>query len=463
VKFREEGGGGLPPIEETSETSLSDDRYEVTLCESLKSYLGPVTICLHATPTSLYCLPNWDVEPEDTEIMHEDGNSLATLLTGGYEISDEGKLFLASRLAFAVWQYYNSKWMACRWTAHAIQFLREHRLGDTDQLPLKPYVEMDFEETDAPMLRSKPSTGFGMLHPDPKILALGVALAVIFWGPLPSWTAEMSEMHRYNREIVECNLKTKRDLQLSMNSVFPIEENIRGVVEACLNHREVKALHGDERRGYLLQKVVSPLERVISALKVSGFKSSSESWRRADHHRAAGDAGKNSTTGPGYTHPPTPTIGRYVAPTLWYHDFVLVNTLCSDGSKAWINSIPCSTLSRDVGKLYRGKKKEGRSRVKLAILDTGYAPERLDKQTNLERVHWKDFVADSAHPCDASIDSHGSTMLQLVKRLAPDAEIFVVRIARSSDELHDINPIAGGPICNVRGLPSILKLPSMAN
>jgi len=143
---------------------------------------------------------------------------------------------------------------------------------------------------------------------------------------------------------------------------------------------------------------------------------------------------------------------------------MLIVTLCSKGSTNWINSIRSSTLSRDVGKLYRGKKKEARSRIKIAILDTGYLPERLDKSTDLQRVHWKDFVAnDAAQPCDASADSHGSTILQLVKRIAPDAEIFVARIARVSGDLRDISPRTGDAICKVRWLPTISKFLGMVD
>lgn len=292
-------------------------------------YRGPVSISLHVTATNLYGLPG--PETELTELKQEDGDSLMALITGDshgqkYALSDEGKLFLASRLAFAVWQYYNSSWMACEWTAHAVHFLREHHpdgIGpdSATELPLKPYVRMHFDDSGTPMLEPVLNK-FGMLHPDRKISALGVMLAVIFWGPLSSWTVakKMNEMCRPNHEIVECKKKTARDLRLSMNSVFPIEEIIREVVEACLDYGTIRGLQEDERRGYLLEHIVSPLECVISALKKSGFRSSTENWRPTGHHGDPDIAGSPERR-------PSPTVGWYVARILLNNDLMLISTL----------------------------------------------------------------------------------------------------------------------------------------
>jgi hypothetical protein len=297
------------------------------------SYCGPASISLHVITTNLYGLS--DFQAEFTELEQDDGDSLMMLVTGDshgqkYDLSDEGKLFLASRLAFAVWQYYNSSWMACEWTAHTIHFLREHHLGRTGfdsvtELPLKPYIRMHFQGPGTPTREPRPVNKFGMLHPDRKISALGIMLAVIFWGPLSSWTAakEMNEMCRSTHEIVECISKTRRDLRLSMNSVFPIEENIREIVKACLDLDAIRGLQEDERRKYLLEHIVSPLEYVISALKVSGFRSSSENWRPTGHREDPENASSPACR-------PSPTTNkRYVARTLLNCDLMFISTFAA--------------------------------------------------------------------------------------------------------------------------------------
>ena len=102
-----------------------------------------------------------------------------------------------------------------------------------------------------------------------------------------------------------------------MNSVFPIEEIIREVVEACLDYGTIRGLQEDERRGYLLEHIVSPLECVISALKKSGFRSSTENWRPTGHHGDPDIAGSPERR-------PSPTVGWYVALILLNNELMLI-------------------------------------------------------------------------------------------------------------------------------------------
>lgn len=55
--------------------------------------------------------------------------------------------------------------------------------------------------------------------------------------------------------------------------------------------------------------------------------------------------------------------------------------------------------------------------------------ERLDN-------HWLDFVEESDEVVDEDPERHGTAMLALLLRLLPpDAEVFVVRVAKNAEDL----------------------------
>lgn len=80
--------------------------------------------------------------------------------------------------------------------------------------------------------------------------------------------------------------------------------------------------------------------------------------------------------------------------------------------------------------------------IRVAVLDTGcdinheyfYGPgsdhiERLDG-------HWLDCVEESDEAVDEDPGRHGTAMLTLLLRLLPpDAEIFIVRVAKNGEDL----------------------------
>ncbi len=79
---------------------------------------------------------------------------------------------------------------------------------------------------------------------------------------------------------------------------------------------------------------------------------------------------------------------------------------------------------------------ENLSRLKIAILDTGYdgdAPS-LYIPGHSQRIRgWRDFVSGSLTPVDS--DGHGTHLTTLLLRMAPSAEIYVARVADNSHGL----------------------------
>lgn len=75
-------------------------------------------------------------------------------------------------------------------------------------------------------------------------------------------------------------------------------------------------------------------------------------------------------------------------------------------------------------------------KVKIALLDTGCDPDQpcilgiTSAESRLCR-HWHDWAGDSVHPIDQDSSKHGTVLFALLMRIAPHAEIFVGRVAKS--------------------------------
>ncbi len=85
--------------------------------------------------------------------------------------------------------------------------------------------------------------------------------------------------------------------------------------------------------------------------------------------------------------------------------------------------------------------KEGARTVKVAVLDTGCDIEHEffcgsgSRQDQRLEGHWFDCLAESDELIDEDPNRHGTAMVALILRLIPDAEIYVIRVARNANEL----------------------------
>ncbi|KAF3001372.1 hypothetical protein E8E13_006595 [Curvularia kusanoi] len=84
----------------------------------------------------------------------------------------------------------------------------------------------------------------------------------------------------------------------------------------------------------------------------------------------------------------------------------------------------------------RSAYRKAAKRPKIALIDTGYDPESFKENSRANRLgegHWKDFFDKSMFPIDE--DGHGTSMLDLLMKVAPFADICVARIAHSNKDL----------------------------
>lgn len=187
-----------------------------------------------------------------------------------YELSDIGKILLAHVLTSAVWQYYNSAWMASRWKAENIYFMRHRSAeGPYDSWaldPLSPFVEMDLAPDDIPsgLDRSEFWTKH-VIHPAPRILALGVALVSIFYGPLEDIDGDETLID--TEQFCTCKMLLDRgpeELPLELE-VGGLKRKIHTAISACFicEPLEQDGATLKTRRAYLLEKVVQPINTLV--------------------------------------------------------------------------------------------------------------------------------------------------------------------------------------------------------
>ncbi len=85
--------------------------------------------------------------------------------------------------------------------------------------------------------------------------------------------------------------------------------------------------------------------------------------------------------------------------------------------------------------------KQDTKAVKIAVLDTGCEVDHVffsgpgSRQDERLQGHWFDCLGESDELVDQDPQRHGTAMVALVLRLLPNAEIYVVRVARDSKDL----------------------------
>ena len=378
----------------------------------------------------------------------------------------EMKGALAYIVAQSVWQFYESDWMNTRWNSDTIQFIPGVSSDDSEAEPQngifawKPYFSVRFGEKD-PDFGDCSAFGSGEIHQYPRIRALGVMLVEIGMGiSLENLVQEGSETAKRNKvwvmakkysdskkpwpkfpfayyrtAVKHClepenftlrpNAKVQaKAAKTRTRSVKPPSKN-SGQVKGVLRNAEdpndqVKGLKGQaegagvqaeeeaetvrKRRKILYEKVVSPLEELVQVggwiedLSVLGPVEIPQAPQPAIQEPEEAAPKKGSTT------------GDLKQSMIWLSGIEFLN-----------NKI----ISR------LGKRSEGLpARIKIAVIDTGFEEtvpffHLPHRRSRLKR--WKDWVRNSPDPTD--ISGHGTHTVSLIMMIAPEADIYVARVA----------------------------------
>lgn len=377
-------------------------------------------------------------EPLQQIVEHVPGISLANILDH-YHLTAKMKLALAYILAQSVWQYYDSDWMKTRWTSKTIQFMKDYGSDSVGQhgelFAWKPYLSVCFGDEDPES--GEFSNADGEIHRYPRIRALGIMLVEILVG---------FPLHRGDEERPAQSLAAKINVDLLQAIEYSKNEklwgdcdypNYLGAINHCLNpgtfalapcvrgvddKEEVEGLK--QRRNILYDKVVSPLEELLHGTgwmkQLTAIGPLNIPAKRSAVQLVADQSSTDDTAvGP----PPTWKTSKKIL------------TESEKEAKKWLSRMQRlnSELAQTTPQMISGSSS---TRIRIAVLDTGCddnAPFFQHPDNRPRLIEWKDWVDGSDQWQDCH--GHGTHLVSLVMKTAPEAHICVARIAKSPDAL----------------------------
>ena len=359
--------------------------------------------------------------------------ALSTVLQE-HRLDTRMRVTLGYILARSVWQYYNSDWMKCVWTSETIHFITEHNIEDatTDLYITKPYLTVQFDETSR-----IDNNSTGAVHQDPTILALGIMLVEIGRG-----TALQRPTNLYPNSSSSGKLNsdwTQASILVNSKKLWPgfdsttansslqmteLELGYRQAVKNCLDPKLFKkrAINPNENQAkdmkqsheVLYQSVVAVLETLMRDSKYMDDIDNEDAARLGERQQL------------------TKSVAQ--APSVVFLEDPIQ---LKDRSRAekWLDRV--DLLQRKMKLDIHSR--PAQDRIRVAVIDTGCDVESEffhgKRGRRLPQNSWKDFVNESVRPIDE--DGHGTAMVSLVMNMAPQANIYVARVARRPLDLDE--------------------------
>ncbi|KAJ5971397.1 subtilisin-like protein, partial [Penicillium vulpinum] len=370
------------------------------------------------------------IEPLKQRIDHAPGISLAKILTSNCRLTARMKLVLAYIIAYSVWQYYDSEWMKTQWTSETIHFIKE-KTAARDQAKLftwKPYLAVQFNDKDPQSYEYNRIDG--IVHYYPIIRALGIMLVEIGIGRPLCKDEQRSQplAARLNGELLEA-VDCTRDERLWRNFDYP---DYMSAARHCLepgtfdqefdieessSHAEKRRLN--QRRNILYDKVVFPLEDLLQGTK----------WIEGYTKINPLDMPAEVSTIQNLNMIPEDSDSRKISSPK------KSRTRSEKDASKWLSRL--RGFNRELAQVATAVGLgENSRRVRIAVLDTGYdnnAPFFFSPGVQSRLRGWKDWVDGSDEPEDCH--GHGTHLVSLIQNCAPEADIYVARIAKKPSEL----------------------------
>lgn len=376
-------------------------------------------------------------EPIKQIVEHLPGISLADILKN-YHLTARMKLTLAYILTQSVWQYYDSDWMKTTWTSKSIYFMKEGRGNSTSKqgnlYAWKPYLSVRFGVEN--LESSEFSNIDGEIHHYPRVRALGIMLVEIGVG---------SPLHSSDQERQGQSLAAKINEDLLLATQYSKDEwrwkdcdypKYLSAVNNCLDlgiftsapymsglgeKEDTEGLK--QRRNILYDKVVFPLEEVLQGT----------GWME-----------QLTTIGP------LETPIKSFSTQLIAENPSTTDTLLPPPNQKAAKKTRTKSEKAAINWLWRMRRlnEELATRnplmvpnkfstpVRIAVLDTGYDDDAtffFDQDHQPRLKGWKDWVDQSDQPADCH--GHGTHLVSLVMKIAPEAHMYIARVAKSPGDL----------------------------
>lgn len=354
-----------------------------------------------------------------------------------YELKSTGKIILAYVLAKSVWQFYSSDWMNTPWSTESIHFMREQPSSTSDGFdppeinPADPYFAFGFDNsTNDASLEYYDS--WYVLHQYPRILALGVLLVEICRGRsrksrvFEAKTLEEKINNDYTSSWEAIKSSSWPDLKFRNSAA---RDTYRAVAEVCLSKEILgNAEDIEERRNILRKRVVCPLGRLLEDI---GLIDQSGLVKRMEEDRLSSSMVPGSDNRTSFL---MASISSYVT-GINHSEEILLTIRGSKPSDSWLETLISSRLAQY---LHANTKFRCTSRIRIAILDTGFDPESpffSSRVRNARVKGWKDWVSNSPEHQDQ--DGHGTHVMSLAMKIASEADIFMARVAKGAEDLQE--------------------------
>ncbi|KAF5589875.1 serine threonine kinase, partial [Fusarium pseudocircinatum] len=354
------------------------------------------------------------------------------------KFSDKMKAVLASLLARATAQFYDSNLIGQGFTKENIQFLVEERDRIEGLYPDEPMLLLRFNEDDTHKSETlSETTPKGMIHDMPQILALGLLL-------LELETRTSMEVYRDDPDLcppgainINTDYKIAGKLLDPNHPAYILPEMaplspFRKVLPICIKHREFakkmdENLSAQEKmsadwpsalRSVIYSEIVLPLEEWVSkfqspdtvnvlyksvqsrfAVATRSIKASRQALSRPEVQSAA-DSGMNNEA------------RKRQLSQCWFDNY---------------NRLKDTLQSEDAGT------GSGYERIKIAVLDTGINLEDHDHYHYFGIIaEYKDYVNNNgSNPDDET--GHGSDAVSLLVRTCPNASLYLARVLKTNN------------------------------
>lgn len=382
------------------------------------------------------------------------------------------KISLSYLLAKAVWQSYDSDWMDGSWTKHTVHFMRQ-RLDKTEAKGLldhRPFISAAFDLFESSGHEDvKPPK---LTHIFPKILALGLVLLEVELGEgletqcSAEYLDDQGQLRPNASHIAAADILKSKTWN-NRTRTLPL---IRQVIEVCLKpDTSVLGIDAIVVRQNLNKFVVAPLAALF---KMMSLGVSPEDFNAGPiefdgngtflkpkngmiSHEAPASEAPRSPPASFTASPPPPCDATLLASNSMVRNMTVLYLILAETTKqitnghSWLhrfdqtnihlwntaNSNPPEKAERTT--LTTIIESNPARPVKVAILDTGCDIDHAffngpgDEHRDNLLGRWWDCLNESEEPVDDDCDRHGTALTALMLRLAPGAEVYVVRIAKN--------------------------------
>ncbi|KAF4448159.1 hypothetical protein F53441_8394 [Fusarium austroafricanum] len=421
------------PTTNTDESQYADTiETEAQFCDLVRKRVGPAKLKVKVSGERL--LQFRDLEGIDDDVAHEQTITLADMLKH-QNLGPKTRLLIAYILVRSFWQFYNSDWMCAQWNTESVQFFRQRTDNDKETkdesiLEGSPYFAFSFEENDS-LLSAEYLASVCVVHRYPRVLALAGLLYDI--GRRRRRRTEtpheyISVEEKISNDFNDIRRGLQRDTWTAIKLQPEVQQTYKAVVENCIDPKLFEAdgdspggITIDERRSILHRKIVYPLQALLQKLNwIDNYGNiRRKEYEDLNDTKLVLDIA-DSPTQATFLNVSEPLNSRQAS--------------SSFKSEQWLRRIQDSGVTASLVKGFKGKQPP--SRVRIAVLDTGYDPDVVMFQNphHKRRLRdWKDFAAGSGARQDE--DGHGTHVLSLIMKVAPAADIYVARVAKDTTEL----------------------------